>query len=600
MANDLAEARPLPQAKLDIDRVRALYSTAPIAAAITVVGGALWVLVFAAQEGLATVLAFYALMLANQATRLAFWSRQRREPGDALRARIWATRYTWTMFAGGVLWGAGAVLFFPANDAARQVFILVAAYGISAGSTAPNAYHPPAMIAFIVPTLLPLLVRVVAEGGLVYGVVGLALLIQIVTMILFGLNMSKQLLESIRMRHENAQMIEELREATALAQAARDKAEQASLAKSQFFAAASHDLRQPLQALGLFSASMRETMREPEDARRIDRILSSVDALESLFDELLDISKLDAGYVNAAPAHFYAGVLFERLQNTYSPFARKAGLELRFEDSGAVLHTDPVLLERVLGNLVSNALRYTAAGSVHVRCRPGGGSVSIEVADTGPGIARAEHERVFDEFYQLGNPERDRRKGLGLGLATVKRIAQLLGTRISLESEPGKGAVFAIEVPAGDAARVAPAAPAPSAADVDTLQAKVIAIVDDERDVREGLVELLGSWHCRPVASASTVELLAQLEAEGVRPDAVIADFRLRDHESGTSAIAHLRARYGAALPALIMSGDTAQEIFRMAREQGVPLLSKPVRAARLRAVLQHLLREGPEAAQGW
>ena len=263
-----------------------------------------------------------------------------------------------------------------------------------------------------------------------------------------------------------------------------------------------------------------------------------------------------------------------------------------------MLNTDSVLLERVLGNLISNALRYTSAGSVHVRCEPKGERIAIAVADTGPGIPRDEHERVFDEFYQLGNPERDRRKGLGLGLATVKRIGQLLGCRVTLDSEPGKGSVFAIEVPLGDPAQVVPAHAAPSAVDMDALRGKVIAVVDDERDVREGLAELLAMWRCKPVAAASARELLEQLELSGVRPDALIADYRLREHESGAGAIAALRARYGAALPALIMSGDTTPEIFQVAREQRLPLLSKPVRAARLRAALQHLLSGSREAAR--
>jgi CheY-like chemotaxis protein/anti-sigma regulatory factor (Ser/Thr protein kinase) len=271
---------------------------------------------------------------------------------------------------------------------------------------------------------------------------------------------------------------------------------------------------------------------------------------------------------------------------------------LRFEPADAVLHTDSVLLERVLSNLISNALRYTPAGSVEVRCRPRGDGVAIEVADTGPGIAREEHERVFDEFYQLGNPERDRRKGLGLGLATVKRIAQLLGCSVTLDSQPGKGSVFAITAPRGDRAQViAPPVPQ-TAADLDALRDKVIAVVDDERDVREGLAELLATWRCKPVVAASARELLELLELSGLRPDAVIADHRLRERETGLGAVAALRERFGAWLPALIMSGDTTPEIFQMAREQQLPLLSKPVRAARLRAALQHLLSIGREASR--
>jgi CheY-like chemotaxis protein len=260
-----------------------------------------------------------------------------------------------------------------------------------------------------------------------------------------------------------------------------------------------------------------------------------------------------------------------------------------------VLHTDSVLLERVLGNFISNALRYTPRGSVSVRCRDSGATVRIEVADTGVGIPREEHERVFDEFYQLGNPERDRRKGLGLGLATVKRMAQLLGCRVGVDSAPGRGSVFSVEVPLGDAERIASAPKAPKAEELDSLRGKVIAVVDDDRDVREGLAELLLQWRCNPVAAGSTADLLQQLG--GQRPDAVIADFRLREHQNGVGAARALRERYGEALPVLIMSGDTTQEIFTAVREHRLPLLSKPVRAARLRAALLHLLSREPATA---
>ncbi|MBC7802791.1 MAG: hybrid sensor histidine kinase/response regulator [Candidatus Parcubacteria bacterium] len=578
--------------RMEIDRVRALWATAPVSSGIGTVSAFIGFLVFYAQEGLATMLVYFAVTVSNQLVRVALYRLYSRESDDPARTALWARRYTWTMVAGGIIWSTFSVMFFRSDDAARQVYILVAAFGNTAGATAPNAYHPPAMIWFIVTTLLPIMSRVFMEGGLVYGIVGVALLMQMGLMILFGLNMTKVLLASIRMRYENAQLVEELRHKTEIAQDARQKAEQASLAKSQFFAAASHDLRQPLQALGLYAASLREARRDTEDARRVSQILASVDALESLFDELLDISKLDAGYVKPAPAHFHARGVFERLESAYLPLARKNGLELRFEDGGAVLHTDAILIERVLGNFIGNALRYTEAGSVSVRCRAQGGCVVLEVADTGPGIPREEHERVFEEFYQLGNPERDRRKGLGLGLATVRRIAQLLGSRVTLESEPGRGSVFAIEVPAGDAAQVPLTPKMPAVAEVDALRGKVICVIDDERDIREGLADLLTQWRCVPVVAASAGELFDQLDSAGARPDVLIADYRLREHETGIAAIADLRTRFGASLPALMMSGDTSSDMFRLAREQRVPLLSKPVRASRLRAALQHLLSD--------
>jgi len=585
-----------PDLRVERECVRALFRQGPIASLIAIVIGAIVVAAMWDSVPHSWLWTWYALIGLNQATRIAMWRQFHREDPDGERIRVWARRYTIGMAIGGALFGSAALFMLPLATPLGQAFLMIIPSGMAAGSVSANAYHPPAMLAYLLTILTP----VAGTLGFLtalhatpeYGLLAFSYAFYFIVLVGFGRNQAELIRKTIEFSHRNDDLVGELRQKTEVAESAQRNAEQASLAKSQFFAAASHDLRQPLQALGLFAASLRESKDGSGDARPIDQILSSVDALESLFDELLDISKLDAGYVKPAPSHFAAKPLFEKLATTYAPVARHNGLELSFDDAGAVLHTDPVLLERVLGNLISNALRYTTEGSVNVLCRVAGELCSIEVADTGPGIPSAEHERVFDEFYQLGNPERDRRKGLGLGLATVKRIAQLLGGRISLESEPGKGAAFAIEIRCGDAAQIVATPPPPSAADVDTLQGKVIAIVEDERDVRAGLAELLGSWRCKVIAWASVREVLGELEAADLRPDAVIADFRLRDHETGTSAITTLRARYGASLPAMVISGDTSQEIFRIAREQRLPILSKPVRAGRLRAALQSLLSD--------
>lgn len=579
------------------DRIHALFNqVAARMLAIAAATAGLVVLAMWNSVPRPLLLAWFALYVVNLVVRVLLSRAFRRENPAGERLRVWARRYTLAMASSAAIFGSIAWLMFPYATQLGQMLLIVIVVGVSAASITTNAWHPPAMRAYLLLMLLPMLARLAYETGLEYGLLAVAFALYLVVLMVFGRDQAALIVRSFSVAHENVALLEELRRKTELAEAARRTAEQASLAKSQFFAAASHDLRQPMQALGLFAASLRETTREPQDARRVDQILSSVDALESLFDELLDINKLDAGHVKPVLSHFRASTLFEKLQNTYSPLARKSGLELRFEDAGAVLHTDAVLLERVLGNLISNALRYTAAGSVRVHCAARDGQVAIEVADTGPGIPRAEHERVFDEFYQLGNPERDRRKGLGLGLATVRRIVDLLGCRVTLDSEPGKGCVFAVLAPQGHADRVAPAPAAETVEDLDALLDKVIAVVDDERDVRDALAELLATWRCKPVAAGSARELLERLEASGLRPDVVIADHRLRERESGSQAVAALRERYGARLPALIMSGDTTAEIFRVASEQRLPLLSKPVRAARLRAVLQHLL-SGVETA---
>ena len=574
--------------RIEHDRIHALYAQGPLASFIAIVIGGVIVAAMWPSVPHAWLWSWYALVVANQAVRMAMVRLFRRENPPGARLRVWARRYTAGMAVGAAIFGSVALFMFPLAEPLGQVLLMICVAGMAAGSITANAYHPPAMVAYLLLMLLPMFGRLALEGTMEYGLLAFTFAFYLAVVLMFGRSQAALIRRSIAVSHENADLVEELRRKTAQAEAAQTKAEQASLAKSQFFAAASHDLRQPLQALGLFAGALREVNRDPENARRIDQMLTSVDALESLFDELLDISKLDAGYVKPAPSHFTARSLFARLESVSAPVARRNGLALAFADAGAVLHTDAVLLERILGNLLSNALRYTARGSVAVRCRRAGEGWRVEVADTGRGIPPEEHERVFEEFYQLDNPERDRRKGLGLGLATVRRMAQLLKCKVHLASELGKGTTFAVEVPAGDPAQVAPIAAPPSAAEVDALQGRRVAVIEDERSVREGLVELLRQWRCEVVAAASARELIGALGR--AVPDVIVADYRLRDHESGAAAIAAVRGACGADLPALMISGDTTPDIFTVAREQKIPLLSKPVRAARLRAALQHLL----------
>ena len=576
--------------RVEIDRVRALYRQGPLASFVAVVMGALILWVLWTRASHAMLAAWYALVLANQAVRIVLWWAFRRAAIESeTDAARWAKRYMWNMAAGGVFFGAPALVFFPA-DPLGQTFLLIVIAGMAAGSITANAFHPQSMIAYLVPLLGQPFARLATLGGLEYGLIAFSFAFYLAVIVGFGRNQARLIRDSIAAAHEKEDLVEELREKRAAAEAAQKTAEQASLAKSQFFAAARHDLRPPLHALGLYAATLREGARQGEDARRVDQILSSVDVLESLFDELLDISRLDAGYVTAKPAHASARQLLAKLESTYAPLARRGGLELRVRASTATVHADPVLLERVLGNLLSNAIRYTERGGVLTGARRRGAQVALEVWDTGSGIPAAEHERVFDEFYQLANPERDRRKGLGLGLATVKRIADLSGWRIELRSRPGRGTLFRVLVPAGDAAKVEVPAAAPVAEDLDALAGKVVAVVEDESAVREGMSELLQKWRCRVVTGGDAEEARRALESERLGPDLIVADYRLREHQTGIQAIRLLRQRFGEATPAVLISGDTAPELFRAAKEAGLVLLHKPVQPARLRAAFTHLV----------
>lgn len=371
--------------------------------------------------------------------------------------------------------------------------------------------------------------------------------------------------------------------------AARDAAEAANRAKTTFLAAASHDLRQPMHALGLYLAALRQQPLAPAQQELTARMADSTSALESMFGALLDISRMDAGAVAPSPRVFDVHVFVQRLVAEFAADAEQQGLRLglRWSAADAGLHarTDPALLERVLRNLLVNALKYTRRGGVLVTCRLRRGPPSlwrIEVWDTGPGIPPAEQARVFDEFYQVGNPERDRVAGLGLGLSIVRRLIVLLSLPLKLVSRPGHGSRFGIDVPATPE----PLTPAPAAVAPGSVAGIGVAVIDDDPEVRASMQTLLSSWGCAVVAGSDASEVLAHAQRDGVEIGVVVADLRLRGERDGVSEVVALRAARGVAIPALLVSGDSAPERLAMMELSGLPWLTKPVPAAKLRSWL--------------
>jgi signal transduction histidine kinase len=577
--------------RVEREAVQALYQQGPMVSGVGLVVGALLAWMLSTRVPGAPLLAWYAGFAVLQFGRLALCAAYRRAPDRDRDPGRWGRRFQWSMVAGGAGWGVLAVIAFAPGDPLGQALLLNIVAGLAAGSISATAYHLPTLVGYLLPMLLPLIARVALEATIEYAFIAGTAALYLLALLAFGARQARLIRDAIATSHRNAELAESLARKSAETEAALRRVEEASRAKSQFFAAASHDLRQPLHALGLFAASLRDSVRTPENAQRVDQVLASVDALDELFDELLDISQLDAGQVVPAPVHVPAQRIFERLARVYGPVAAHEHLDLTFRSTRAVLHTDPVLIERILGNLIGNALRYTARGGVLVGCRRRRGGWSIEVWDTGVGIEAADRERVFEEFVQLGNPERDRKKGLGLGLATVNRIAVLLDSPVTLTSRPGHGSVFRVRVPAGDALSVIGDCAKTDEAHFDALAGSVVVVIDDEKAVREGMREVLGQWQCRVVDAGSAAEALAALEAAGLRPAIAVVDYRLRVGETGFAAIEALRARFGPHLPAILVSGDVGADLFQRARQAGLLLLTKPVRAARLRAAIAHYLR---------
>jgi CheY-like chemotaxis protein len=308
--------------------------------------------------------------------------------------------------------------------------------------------------------------------------------------------------------------------------------------------------------------------------------------MAALLNAILDISRFDAGTVRPERSHFSLGPMLERLRHAHAGAAAHKGLRLRVVRSSAVAETDAVLLYRILSNLVANAVRYTERGGVVVGCRRHAQGVSIEVWDSGPGIDEAQQREVFREFVQLGNPQRDREQGLGLGLAIVERTARLLGHRLELRSRPGKGSMFALHVGYGDPAQVRVAA----APDAEPLKGCSVLVVEDQREVRAAMALLLAGWGCVVHVAESGPDARDQIARLGEAPDIVIADYRMPGEEDGVAVLNDIRRRFPGT-GGILVSGDIGPEALRRAQDSGYTLLHKPLRPARLRALMGSLWR---------
>ncbi len=382
---------------------------------------------------------------------------------------------------------------------------------------------------------------------------------------------------------------EALTTATEQAVAARGEAELANLAKSKFLAAVNHDLRQPAQAMALFLPMVVEALKSQPQAAAAHHLEQAFTALSEMLDQLLDVSKLDAGYIAARPGPLSLHEVILPVAQEYSQRVGQQGLRLRLVPSSASVHSDATLLERILRNLLDNALAYTPSGGILIGCRRRGGRVRLDVIDTGIGIALDELPLVFNEFYQVGNPERDRSKGLGLGLAIVKRLSCLLDHPIEIVSRPGKGTRVSLTLPP-EAPQLTADQMIPPTVGAGSVPAPVVVVVDDEPLIRSGLGCILEGWGYRVIAAQSGAEAAAAVEAQGICPDLMIADYRLSRGQTGLDAISLVSSRVGHSVPSLVLTGDTASPVVAAVRQAGYLLMQKPLSTTSLRSALAELL----------
>lgn len=384
-----------------------------------------------------------------------------------------------------------------------------------------------------------------------------------------------------RVRQENDQLVSQLRHHVALVEAADNE-------KTRFLGAASHDLRQPMHALGLFAAALEKALRGNVHHAMVISMTHAVDALEDSFSAMLDVSKLDAGIVRPSVQTFPIRDVFRRLQMHCAGAAEEKGLLLRFKPGCKLVTSDPQLLERILANLVHNAIRYTSEGGVIALARTRHDRTSLEVWDTGVGITSDQLPQIFNEFYQVENQGRDRSKGLGMGLAIVKRLVLLLGYELEVASVPGRGTVFRVLLPPTQfeemPSMVLGADTIPSPSD----DGRTVLFIDDEAAVRAGMNELLQGWGFTVLLAGTIDEARAAVLRHNGLIDVVVSDLRLANSEDGLRAIDEVRRTYGAPLPAIIITGDTSPDEVKRAHAGGHPVLFKPVRARDLSVALRH------------
>jgi signal transduction histidine kinase len=508
---------------------------------------------------------------------------------DSLR---WSRRLSAFAFANGFVAGSIAWLLLPVLPAAQQALLVMILCCWGTGAVATSGPYPPAYYAFAGPFFGQLMLGWTIAGAADRLAILSLIPILAATALVFARDSGLMVLESIRLRFANEkllaqkeQLIALLRSAFDKAEAARVKSEEANRSKSQFLASASHDLRQPLHALSLLTALLNEVAEDArvrEVGQHIDR---SVQSLDRLFSALLDLSKLDAGAVVPEPRDLDMAEFIERLSVEYRPKAENKALRYAVDCAPVWVRADPILLERILRNLLENAVRFTGAGDVAVRFRRSGADGVLSVSDTGIGIPKEEHGRIFEEFYQLQNSGRDRQKGLGLGLSVVKRLAELLGYRVALNSNPGRGSMFSVVLPGAVVEAPGARTNAATRRDAVDVSGLKVLLVEDDAEVRNAMDLTLRGWGCEPLLAASLEDASAILSRGSVQPDVMISDLRLANGASGVEAIRSLRARFGV-VPAALVTGDIASERLSEVGAAGLPVLHKPVQAEALRELL--------------
>lgn len=491
-------------------------------------------------------------------------------------------------FLFGCIWGTAGYFFLTPNSMIDIAFLIVFLFGMVSGGVSALSSVWLAYLALAVPMLLPFSIRLILVGYTHTILLGSVTIVYLVVMALISRLNYQSIGRSLIIRHENRELINSLKKQT-------QAAEKSSRDKSSFLASASHDLRQPVHTLSLLSSAITPEIHTDKGRKILKQINKANEVMLELLNSLLDISKLDAGIVKPQLVRMNIDEIFKTLADEFKELANNSGLKLELRACQYVVKTDPVLLSTILRNLIQNALLYTAKGRVLVTCRKQGDFIKLQVWDTGKGIAKEHQETVFEEFRQLHNPERDQNKGLGLGLAICKRLADILDIELSLKSVLAKGSVFSLKIPHLDEVesrtyqhKKLPPVYLEAAPNYQNL---VILVIDDNKDVLEAMTVLLEKWDCVVLAASSVEETADIAKNHASKIDIIMADYRLREETTGVEAINAFNQYSGYSVPSILITGDTSPERMQKISSHGLPVLHKPIKEPQLKVIIGRLLR---------
>jgi signal transduction histidine kinase/ActR/RegA family two-component response regulator len=501
-----------------------------------------------------------------------------RDPQASQHSAFWARRHCQLIFVYSMAWGLAPWLFLPADDLPMTSLMMLIVLGLASGGVPAVGARWPSLFGFVLPMVLGLIGALLWHGGTLHLTLAGLTVVHLAATLHFAQQQNRLLTVALLARFEKEALADQLARQVALTQRVSDE-------KTRFFAAASHDLRQPLHAIALFGAVLeKDLQQQPHKTLHANaiRLMRAVGALGTSLDTMLDVSRLDAGVIAPDVQATPLNSMFQAVNQLFGASAEEKGLQLRLRASPLWVHTDAHLLQRLLANLVENAIKYTQHGGVLVVARTRAQQVWIDVIDTGVGIATEHRETIFQEFFQINNPGRDRTQGLGIGLSIVRRLSDLLGHPVQVESKAGRGSRFRVMLPLAPRQDATAELALPKSADQPMSLPPEVLLIDDEADIGDAMTAMLNSHGVRVHAVRNERQAVAafELAVQEDRPiGALLCDYRLADGVDGLDVGLRLRQRFAPDLPMLLVTGETAPGRLQRVHASGVPVLFKPVSA---------------------